>query len=58
MASATGAKQEVELTLKRPDKANFYARLECLRCESTASLAMLRVGLFNIDKLKPAEIMS
>jgi len=58
MAWNTGAKQEVELTLKRAGKANFYARFECLRCETTAGLAVMRVGLFNIDKLKPAEIMS
>jgi PAS domain-containing protein len=57
IASAMGAKQEVELILKRAAKANFYARLECLRSETTASLAMMRVGLFNIDKLKPAEIV-
>jgi hypothetical protein len=57
MALATGAKQEVELTLKRADKSKFYARLECLRCETSASLAMMRVGLFNIDKLKPVEIV-
>ena len=55
-ALSAGAKQEIELTLKRTDKTNFYARLECLRCETTANLAMIRVGLFNIDKLKPAEI--
>ena len=55
IAMTTGAKQEIDLTLKRADKANFYARLECLRSETTASLAMLRIGIFNIDKLKPVQ---
>jgi hypothetical protein len=58
LASAIGAKQAVELTLKRADKSKSYACLECLRSETTASLAMIRVGLFNIDKLKPAEMIS
>ncbi len=55
MDSATGEKQEIELTLRRADESWFYARLVCLRWETADSQAMLRIALSDINSSKPAE---
>jgi len=52
LASATGTKQEIELTLKQADQASFCVRLECLRWETSAGEAMLRIALAKLNTLK------
>ncbi|WP_347986522.1 histidine kinase [Methylomonas sp. AM2-LC] len=52
MASATGEKQYLDLTLRRADESTFYTRLECLRWGTSDSQAVLRIALTEINTLE------